>query len=282
MNIRALIEDSSRPEVSARLRDSLKESSSDQSFESFLTGLQLLFGPISAADLQPQEALRFAQTIATLGMNPHPAMGHVYIVKGKKGYVLYEGYKFRLYLLFRKGWSVYTQTVNEGEDCLIVYENDRLEIKHMINLGKRNPGVIASYAIAEKQTNGGVQRYIGFCDNNQLNRLMGQNKYPWELGPEAMAKKAAVHRLRHVMPIEALGLAPNAVEALEQIDPESNEILSNKGALTTAAAPETLADLNEFYSNFKISSIDIDRIENEMGGDVEAIKEYVERNFSRK
>jgi len=273
MDIKKIIE--STPDRVEAIKTALANSPTRPDYSNWMKALAIAFRPVDA--MSEMDALACAMRMATLGMDPSPAAGHVNLIKRGGVYRLEEGYKFRLYLLHLAGWTTETHTVNKGEDCRIVVRGGRSEINHSYSLGQRDPEIEASYCITERVHGGKVQRFVALVDNNQLRRIK-QTANAWAAGPEAMAKKAAVHRLRHTMPIEALGLSAAATSALAELD--SSEL---DGVFMLPASPSAAAisSMSDFYALYDMTPDDIDAAEAEYPS-IEDRKAFIKANFDLK
>ena len=257
------------------IKAALANSPSRPEYGSWIKSLYTAFKAVDG--MSELDAYACALRIASLGMDPAPAAGHVNIIKRGGVWRLEEGYKFRLYLLHLAGWTTETHTVNKGENCRIVVRDGKTEIEHSYNLGMRDPEIQASYCITHRVHAGQVQRYLALVDNNQINRIR-QTANAWAAGPEAMAKKAAVHRLRHTMPIEALGLSAAATTALAELD------ASELDALTMIPASPKVAEISsmsEFYKKYDMTVDDIDAAERDYPNADER-RRFIESNFDLK
>lgn len=273
MNIKEIIQ--ATPDRIEAIKTALANSPTCPDYGNWVKSLAIAFKTVTA--MGELDAFACAMRMATLGMDPSPAAGHVYLINRGGAYRLEEGYKFRLYLLYLAGWTTETHTVNSGEDCRISVKGGRTEIDHVYSLGRREPEIQASYCITERLYKGKVQRFIALVDSNEMNRIRDV-KNAWAKGPEAMAKKAAVHRLRHTMPIEALGLSAAATSALAEL--EASE-LDGVVMLPAAAKVDDISSMSDFYAAYDMTIDDIDAAERDYPFSDER-KEFIKTNFDLK
>jgi recombinational DNA repair protein RecT len=274
MDIKSII--TATPERIQAVKYALAASPTRPDFEAWLKALAIMFTPVQG--MSDLDAVSAVMRMATLGMDPSPASGHVYLIKRGGAYKLEEGYKFRLHLLHLAGWTTETNTVNEGEDCKISVKGGMCVIDHTYSLGRRGEKIEASYAITERTVGGKVQRFVALVDNNQMDRIR-DNKNAWEKGPEAMAKKAAIHRLRHTMPIEALGLSAAAASALAELDAAEID-----GITFLPPSTPTVSDavsMVEFYELYEMTLEDIEAAEADYPDPAERM-EFIKNNFDLK
>lgn len=245
---------SKRPKLEEKLK--LLAQQNDVDYNTWLMWVEVLFESVQPEQCTEAMLERYLIYIAASGADPNPAAGHINLVPRKMRVAggafktmirIEEGYKFILHLLSKAGFQVYTQVVKQGECCKVRTQGGQVEIEHEFDLASRDKVIVASYAIAQSINNPNL-RYVAVVDAQEMSRIKAEaiasDSMAWKKGPEAMAKKAAVHRIRHMLPLNTM-LA--ILEDDVQLDAPDQKV--------------TTSELNELYAKLGMSISEIEAIE---------------------
>ena len=243
----------------------LNEAKAGLGFSSFLKGCQQLFMPVSGVD--DTTATKMVLHLAALALNPTPAMQQVYVLKFGATYTISIGYKGYITLYARQGIGINADVVREGDEFRFVSGSEP-SVHHIPSVSGEG-AIIAAYASA---LNRDGFRCVALATTADLVKARTRSKATqfWDAGEAAMCKKTAIHQLKHQLP--ALNSAASEVDSIEA-DYVFAPVAPNAGTV------QGISSLNALYTEYELTSEQIDGIEKQFAGDVAAITAHLNAEY---